>query len=78
MCKQPNNECKLLVNIQNFENVDFHDFCQCSHCFIKERIFGGPYSDIPEVFLLYFVDSICFDVIHSLPFETLPVMVRTT
>lgn len=41
-------------------------------------IFQGAYSTILEVLLLYCINGICFGVIDSLPFETPPVMVRTT
>lgn len=47
----------------------FMTFCQCSHCYTKEWIFGGPKSTILEVLLLDCVNGICFGVTDSLSFE---------
>lgn len=35
--------CKPLVSFQSSEKVDSDSFCQFFHCFVKERIFQGPY-----------------------------------
>lgn len=70
---------KLLVNSHSSASVEFYDFfASVLIAFMKEWIFQGPYSTILEVLHLYCVNGICFGVIDSLPFETPPVLVRTT
>lgn len=38
---------KVLVNFDSFENIDYHYFCQYSHCaFMTERYSGSSFSTI--------------------------------
>lgn len=38
---------KVVVNFHSFENIDYDNFCQYSHCaFMTERYSGSPFPTI--------------------------------